>query len=122
MLASLARGDVLSAENNQLFMDALTKTIYNTRIPLGLGFAVPVAHKTGSKDRVYNDAALILLPDNPYVLVILTRGVPPTAEPLMRQISRDLFALEKLRLQNGQSGTTRQLANILESLTGVADR
>lgn len=122
MLASVARGDVLSAENNRLLLDALTKTIYNTRIPLGLGFAVPVAHKTGSKDYAYNDAALILLPDNPYVLVILTRGVPPSAELLMRQISRDLFTLEKLRLQTNQSNGSRQLARILKTLAGATGR
>lgn len=109
MLASLAKEDVLSPKNNHLFLEALTSTIYNSRIPQGLRFQVPVAHKTGSKTAVYNDAALVLLPENPYVLVILTRGVPASAEQLIRQISGDLFRYEQQRQQSGQSEHGRQL-------------
>ncbi len=100
---------MLSPENNRLFVDALSNTIYNSRIPQGLGFLAPVAHKTGSKNAVYNDAALVFLPDNPYVLVILTRGVPGSAEQLMRQISHDLYLYEQNRLQSGLSEWARQL-------------
>lgn len=112
-MASLAREDVLSPENNRLMLDALASTIYNSRVPQGLGFRVPVAHKTGSKNAVYNDAALVLLPDNPYVLVILTRGVPGSAEQLMRQISGDIFLYEQDRQQSGESAWARALLKSL---------
>lgn len=110
LLATVARGDVLSTENNRLLLNALTQTIYNTRIPLGLGYAVPVAHKTGSKDYVYNDAALVLLPDNPYVLVIMTKGASGGTEAMMRQLSRDLFQWERARLESERAVAAAWLA------------
>jgi hypothetical protein len=102
LLSALASGKVLSEKNNRLLLDALTHTIYNTRIPAGLGYQAPVAHKTGSKDYVYNDAALVLLADNPYVLVILTRGVPASVQSTMRQISGDLFTFSRQRQESGE--------------------
>lgn len=97
ILAGLARGDVLSAKNTELFLAALTTTIYNSRIPTAIDFAVPVAHKTGTKDNVYNDAALVLLPGNEFVLVLLTRDAPNRIQSLMRSITRDIYELHSQR-------------------------
>jgi hypothetical protein len=109
ILASLARGNVLSSENNELFMQALTNTIYNSRIPKALNFIVPVAHKTGTKDHVYNDAALVLLPENEFVLVLLTRGAPNRIQSLMRDITRDLYEFHCLRRDSGEVEQIRSL-------------
>lgn len=109
LLASLARSDVLSSENNELFLAALTSTIYNSRIPQAINFAVPVAHKTGTKDFVYNDAALVLLPDNEFVLVLLTRGAPSRIQSVMRDIARDMYKLHCARRDSGVVEQTRQL-------------
>lgn len=119
LLASLAAGDVLSPSNNQQFMDALQNTIYNTRIPAGLGYAVPVAHKTGSKDYVYNDAALVLLPDNPFVLVILSRGVPSSVQTLMRQLAADMLQFHQQRLQSGELQDALRLQAWLEQMSVI---
>ncbi len=110
LLASLARGDVLSAENNELFLEALTSTIYNSRIPQAINFVVPVAHKTGTKDWVYNDAALVLLPENEFVLVLLTYGAPGRIQTVMRAIARDVYALHCQRRDNGEAARARELA------------
>jgi hypothetical protein len=101
ILAHLYRGDVLSPENNHRLLTALTNTIYNSRIPRAIGYAVPVAHKTGTKDWVYNDAALVLLPENPFVLVVLTRGAPSRVQTLMRQIALDIFRYHQERARSG---------------------
>ncbi len=112
LLASLARGNVLSPENNALFLDALTHTIYNSRIPQALNFTVPIAHKTGTKDYVYNDAALVLLPGNEFVLVLLTRGAPSRIQTLMRSIARDMYALHCARRDNGTLEEIQRLADL----------
>jgi hypothetical protein len=108
-LASLQREDVLSAKNNQLLLSALTNTIYNSRIPRAINYAVPVAHKTGTKDWVYNDAALILLPDNPFVLVVLTRHAPARVQTLMRNITQDLYRLHMQRRDSGEASQMQAL-------------
>lgn len=113
LLASLARGDVLSPENNLLFLDALTNTIYNSRIPQALNFVVPVAHKTGTKDYVYNDAALVLLPGNEFVLTLLTRGAPSRIQSVMRSIARDMYELHCARRENGTITGIQQLSELV---------
>ncbi len=105
----------MSPENNQLMLDALTNTIYNTRIPLAINYAVPVAHKTGTKDWVYNDAAMVLLPDNPFVLVILTKGVPSRVQTTMRQIARDMYQFELQRRDNGKAEQMGELKAWLDT-------
>jgi beta-lactamase class A len=64
---------------------------FNDEIPAGLPPGTPVAHKTGSITAVRHDAAIVYPPGRaPYVLVILTRGIPDpeTASALMADISR----------------------------------
>lgn len=116
LLASLARQDVLSAENNQLFLTALSNTIYNSRIPQAINFAVPVAHKTGTKSLVYNDAALVRLPENEFVLVLLTKGAPNRIQSLMRAITRDLFDFHCQRRDQGVAEQVKRLNELLESM------
>ncbi len=94
-------------------MDALLNTIYNTRIPLGIEYSVPVAHKTGSKDYVYNDAALVLLPDNPFVLVILTQYVPSSVQTVIRQVSADMLTFHRQRVQSGELHKMQQLQTFI---------
>lgn len=101
LLASLARGNILSPQNNELFLNALTNTIYNSRIPQALNFQVPIAHKTGTTTMVYNDAALVLLPGNEFVLVLLTSGAPSRIQVAMRAIASDVFELHKARISDG---------------------
>ena len=64
---------------------------FNDEIPAGLPPGTPVAHKTGSITAVRHDAAIVYPPDRaPFVLVILTRGIPDpeVASRLLADISR----------------------------------
>ncbi len=64
---------------------------FNDEIPAGLPPGTPVAHKTGSITAVRHDAAIVYPPGRtPYVLVVLTRGIPDPDEAsrLMADISR----------------------------------
>ncbi|MBV2151392.1 serine hydrolase [Kitasatospora sp. SUK 42] len=52
----------------------LVNYLRNDRIPSRLDDDIPVRHKTGSLRGVVNDAGIVLLPDNPVVMVFLTDG------------------------------------------------
>lgn len=103
LLAKLYFGELLTPDSNEAMLDALKNTQFNSRIPAGLEHAVPVAHKTGTspEERIYNDAALVLLPENPFVLVILSRGASSHVTRTMRELAADLFALEQVRATAG---------------------
>ncbi len=67
---------------------------FNDEIPAGLPPGTPVAHKTGSITAHLHDAAIVYPRDaSPYVLVILTRGIPDAnvAKSLMADISRMVY-------------------------------
>jgi beta-lactamase class A len=68
---------------------------FNTEIPAGLPAGTKVAHKTGSITGVLHDAAIVY-PANapPYVLVVLTSGVPDerVARAMIADISRMVYA------------------------------
>ena len=74
------------------FNKALLDNIWNSRIPTGINFKYPVAHKTGtaSSHGVYNDAGIVYC-KNPYVLVVFTRGETKTAgEGFIREFAKEV--------------------------------
>ena len=74
------------------FNKALLDNIWNSRIPTGINFKYPVAHKTGtaSSHGVYNDAGIVYC-KNPYVLVVFTRGETKTAgEGFIREVAKEV--------------------------------
>ena len=94
-LASLMRAIETGRAGNSASTAAMRAILlgqqFNDEIPAGLPPGTPVAHKTGSITAVRHDAAIVYPPDRaPYVLVILTRGIPDpgTASALMADISR----------------------------------
>ena len=67
---------------------------FNDEIPAGLPPGTPVAHKTGQISSHLHDAAIVYPRGaDPYVLVILTRGIPDekVARSLMADISRLVY-------------------------------
>ncbi|HEY9478660.1 MAG TPA: serine hydrolase, partial [Gemmatimonadaceae bacterium] len=66
----------------------------NEEIPAGVPPGTPVAHKTGQITAHLHDAAIVYPRDaDPYVLVILTRGIPDenVARSLMVDLSRMVY-------------------------------
>lgn len=75
-LAALYRGEgIADPALVEYLLNLLTHTAWNDRIDAGVPDAVPVAHKVGTWEGVINDAALVLLPERPYVLVFYSEGV-----------------------------------------------
>ena len=75
-------------------LDVLMGQAFNTEIPAGLPPGTRVAHKTGQITGVLHDAAIVYPNDrSPYVLVVLTRGIPDehAAQSLITRISRTIY-------------------------------
>jgi beta-lactamase class A len=80
LLVALARGTAESPASTRAMLDILAAQEHNDEIPAGLPPGTRVAHKTGWITGVLHDAALVEPPGRPpYVLVVLTRGIPDVA-------------------------------------------
>lgn len=66
---------------------ALQNALYNTRIPGLLPDEIVVAHKTGSLTGVVHDAGIVLIPDTPLLLVVLTQNAHELAVDTNRAIA-----------------------------------
>ena len=81
VLTRLAEGSAVSKAASGEMLDVLRAQKFNEGIPAGLPKGVPVAHKTGSLQGVYHDAAVVEVPGRkPFVLVVLTRGIEDETE------------------------------------------
>lgn len=87
------------AENDRLFMESLKNNIYSNRLPAGVGYKSPVAHKTGTSagEGVYNDAGIILLEDNPYIMVVMSKGSGSGVQAAYRSIAGEVYNYMKKR-------------------------
>lgn len=90
------------AENDSLFLKSLLDNIYSNRLPAGIGYKSPVAHKTGtsSNEGVFNDAGIILLKDNPYIMIVMSSDSSSNVQSLQRTITGDIYQYMKKRTEN----------------------
>jgi beta-lactamase class A len=70
----LANGNLLNGDQAAKLIDAMKRQVYRSGIPAGTGVAV--ADKVGFIDSYIHDAAIVYGPKGPYVLTIMTSGVP----------------------------------------------
>jgi beta-lactamase class A len=95
LMEALERGTAASSASSRTMLDILRRQEFNAEIPAGLPQGTQVAHKTGFITGVLHDAAIVY-PERrkPYVLVILTRGIPDraVARELMVDVSRLVYA------------------------------
>ena len=77
LLRQIVAQKAASPASTRVMLDMLLGQEFNDGIPAGLPAGVRVAHKTGEITALLHDAAIVYPPGrNPYVLVILTRGLP----------------------------------------------
>lgn len=91
LMLAIERGTAATLASCVMMRDILLREIYSGEIPAGLPPGTPVAQKTGSITGVLHDAAIVYPPGRtPYVLVVLTSGIPDEliAKSLIADISR----------------------------------
>jgi beta-lactamase class A len=94
ILVRLAMLEVVSPTASQEMIDILLQQQFNDGIPAHLPAGVKTAHKTGWTDGLYHDAGIVYPPGrDPYVLVIMTEGVPDVeaAHELVAALSEKVF-------------------------------
>jgi beta-lactamase class A len=95
LLRAIETGRAAGPDATREMRDHLLADEFNDRIPAGLPPGTKVAHKTGEITAVAHDAAIVYPPGRkPYVLVVMTRGIPKTddAAHLIAEISRLVYA------------------------------
>ena len=72
-MAALARGEILDRTHTNQAMSILRRQQFREKIPLMLPPELSVAHKTGELDGVRHDVGIIEMPEQSYVLCLLTQ-------------------------------------------------
>jgi beta-lactamase class A len=95
LLERLYQHKLLSAQSTDVLLTLLTHTVFTDRIAAGVPAGVPVAHKVGTDVGVFNDAGLVLAPQRPFVLVVLSSGADETeAETGIALVTKDVYTFE----------------------------
>lgn len=76
LLRKIYEGTLVSQRASKLMLDILKRQQQGERLQRYLPETVPLAHKCGDLDGVENDGGIFLLPDHPYILVVLTSHMP----------------------------------------------
>jgi beta-lactamase class A len=95
ILRAIEEGRAASVAATREMLGILLAQEFNEKIPAGLPAGTRVAHKTGEITAVSHDAAIVYpMGRKPYVLVVLTRGIPDgnRASKLIADISALVYA------------------------------
>jgi beta-lactamase class A len=94
LMAAIETGKAASPASTDSMRAILSRQEFNDEIPAGLPAGTRVAHKTGQITGHLHDAAIVYPQGRrPYVLVVLTRGIPDekVARSLIADISRLVY-------------------------------
>ena len=94
LMAAIEIGKAASPASTDSMRAVLSRQEFNDEIPAGLPAGTRVAHKTGQITGHLHDAAIVYPRGHgPYVLVVLTRGIPDekVARSLIADISRLVY-------------------------------
>jgi beta-lactamase class A len=96
LLTAIFNGTAASKAACAEMQEILKRQKFNDGIPAGLPKDVPAGHKTGTITAIHHDAAIVYA-KNPYVLVVMTRGMPDEkkSDLLIAEISRLVYSAAK---------------------------
>ncbi len=107
LLALMAQHRLVDAWSSNEMIHILEGDEYNTLLPEPLPDDVAIAHKTGSLFDTLDDAGIVYEPDAPYVIAVMTTGLPslPAGRTFIRTLSllayREEARLARWRTANG---------------------
>jgi beta-lactamase class A len=99
LLTLMARGELVDQWSSDEMISLLKADQINTLLPEPLPDDVAIAHKTGSFFDTLNDAGIVFASDAPYVIAVMTTGLPSQdlGRAFIHHISR-LAYTDELRL------------------------
>jgi beta-lactamase class A len=106
LLTAIAGGTAASPSSCAAMEAILKRQKFNDGIPAGLPKDVPVGHKTGTITAIHHDAAIVYA-KTPYILVVMTRGIPDEkkSDLIIAEISRIVFStLKSGRVSSAENG------------------
>jgi beta-lactamase class A len=95
LLEAIYTGKAASKASTAEMQAILKRQKFNDGIPGGVPASVAVGHKTGTITKIHHDAAIVYAA-RPYILVVMTRGMPDEAKSdlLIAEISRLIYSLQ----------------------------
>ena len=97
ILRSLYLSSYIQRGHSNSILNALTKTDFTDKLPVGVPSEIPVAHKIGVYDQdsqhpVYSDCGIVYLPNRPYALCVMTRDLDEaTSRKHMQLLSKMVY-------------------------------
>lgn len=89
--------EIVSEKSRDVILASLTDTIYENWLVAGVPKEIKVAHKYGREIHVVNDAGIVFA-KNPYVVVVLTKGVVEReADEVFPKLSKIIYERELLK-------------------------
>lgn len=90
----LWEGNIVSKKHRDEMLGYLTDTIYEEWLAAGIPTSIDVAHKYGREIHVVNDAGIVFA-DEPFVLVLLSKGVvEKEVDQAFQELSRAIYIQE----------------------------
>lgn len=90
LLVKIYQGNLLSESSRELLLGWMQNTEREERIPQAVPKSTTVYHKAGTFEGETHDAAIILHPESPFVLTILSQAKYDTS-PALREITRAVY-------------------------------
>ena len=97
LLRKIYKGEITSRPYTLEMLEFMNKTDFEERIPTGIPRDVKTYHKTGDEIGKIHDAAIVELPNKPYILVVLSSEIKDEekAKQTIAQISRNVYEFMK---------------------------
>lgn len=92
LLEAIYQGQVASGQQREAMLALLENSVYRDGWIAGALPQVPVAHKVGFYGSAVNDAALVLAPDHPFILVVFTDSANGAAPGVFQQVASQVYA------------------------------
>lgn len=93
LLEIIYQPTTLPPEYGELMMNILKRQQVRDKLPFYLSEDIPIAHKTGTLDGVEHDAGILFTDGGPYLISVMTAGLPANYQglQLVAQIGRAIF-------------------------------
>lgn len=106
-LEKLYKKEIVSLEASDKIIALLSGSRINNRIPQLLPQELKIAHKTAELPKIRHDVGIIYLPENPYILVLMSKDLKYEDDgvQLLANISKDVYEYFKVNSKSQITNT-----------------